>query len=301
MQNELGYLETMKIIYGYKKFDNSFLNNDNFKSCLNTLNNCNFNMAKSIYKKMIPLIAKETLDILFPNLDKYIYMIPSDILLRIYNEFTPIDENSIVAFANKVSKIKSKIKVHNLPISYQSGNSMEGKVNKLIIYCKNIELLKKYKIIFSGIILGSDFNYLSPFILIHEQIHSLLERNKGVIENYYNSELLPILMESIGAYTHNNILADLIIKNRLYLCEHDKKKLQKEKDDLKVNKYLNSSFLAYYLFDIYISYNRLIKNEMLEKIEKVLDGSLQLEEFLKLYDATYENSQIPIVLKKYIN
>lgn len=79
------------------------------------------------------------------------------------------------------------------------GNCIKGPVIIVGDEDNNIErFLKMLPVLNEVIYLGNDYNKLSVGTYMHEMTHMLLDRHKGVVENYFNDEFLSIFMEKVA-------------------------------------------------------------------------------------------------------
>jgi len=192
-----------------------------------------------------------------------------------------------------------------IPIVYSKDKAFAGSLETQLLvadddYIDNV--LKKMKIFFNHIYLSKGVTDISTSCYIHEIMHSQLESQKGIVEDFYNGELLSVFMEMLSAYERKDQTYFMILAlrinhlcssfNRMYLCQTD----QMTDENYKLfnfcsdGKYLVSIFKAFNLFDKYIhgSYND--KKNVLISIQSVIDGAKTLEEVLNKLDISYENS-----------
>lgn len=100
-----------------------------------------------------------------------------------------------------------------------------------------------------------------------------------------------------------------MLRNRLldtinevdYLIDSSSKKIEDRYSLLKAGKYHVSPIKAFKLLLMYLEETNREKKEILNNINYIFAGKLSLEDFLKYYDITFENSidsNIPAKLKK---
>lgn len=294
-------------IYGYSFIDYKIIKNKNFQQCLEILPEYSSYFTAPMKEELVPKISEKLVNNYFPKLNKNIDILTDEKFDNLYKNIFPMDDSSIKEFITAIRENVENKNIYSLPIKYIDGYSLDGKINKPIFYTKNLDILKDYKLVFSSIELGSKIDYLSLSTHIHEVIHGLLERNKGSVKNYLNAEVLSIFMEKISA-------SDIAKDDDLLLISETNRlgDLRRRKDNLtsvdnffmkdsENFQYLYSGFLAEYLFDLYYEGNNFVKKEILYEISKILDGSLQLEDFLRLKEASYDNMEVVKTLKKVID
>ena len=115
---------------------------------------------------------------------------------------------------------------------------------------------------------------------LHEITHSQLFVHKN-IENGINGEVLPIFIELVYGYYHNT--PQLLYRLRLI-----KKYLEEYKETKSAEKYINSTFKAIKLFELYVSSNTIGK-EIIDELSKVFDYDIVLEEVLDKYEISLDN------------
>lgn len=160
----------------------------------------------------------------------------------------------------------------------------------------DIDYYRKLPIITSRITLsGSPIN-LRICSYVHEMCHALNYRNKGYTNNQLYDEVLSVFLELVTAVDLNNTsLRDVKLLQRvLSLKSSTLAKELYEKDNtnpltiIDYNKYLISTLLAFHLFSIYLTKQR-IRKEMDRDLNAIFNGDITLEDMLEKYEATEEN------------
>ena len=132
-----------------------------------------------------------------------------------------IRNNNIVSIDQLVELYNSSgatISPFQIPIEYRYDSAFSGTLELQLIVTEDKkffrELLPKMKVLFNKIILSKKPTELTTTAYIHEIMHSQIESHKGVVANYYDSELFSIFFELLYAY-ENNSNYQLILSNKL--------------------------------------------------------------------------------------
>lgn len=289
------------IVHGYRFIDESVVKNKNFQKCLELLPSLSFYRTSPIKKELIPMISERIIDTHFKRIDQGVLFLEEEEFHRIYKDYLP----PIEEYMNIISKKAKRVSIYHLPIHYREGNSMQGEIKKLLIDTEKVELLQSYHLIFSGIELGNQIDYLSPPTHCHEITHGLIEKNKGSIENYLNAEVLSMWMEKLAALDMSEGLLRVIETNRLAALKERTNSLKSKEvileEDLESYQYLYSGFLAEQLFTLYLEGNRFIRKQLESEIAKVFQGDLILEDLLSSKEIDYHNEEVVKSLKKAID
>lgn len=162
---------------------------------------------------------------------------------------------------------------------------------------------------YSGIELNKKMNEISSLAYTHEIVHSQINHVPGLIQNYSNTEVLSIFLETLQAYETSEKLLRIHDSERLSELSGIITELEKYhsttdesiKDILvEGSAYLESTLKAYKLFIRYINSSTNIQKEILKGIQKVFNQELSVEDFLISQDITLENSQEIHQLEKYL-
>lgn len=195
-----------------------------------------------------------------------------------------------------------------LPIKKEKdADEFFGSLNEIIfltepfktIYYKSISLAKKS-------------TELSKLAYTHEIAHSQLNHVRGLIEEYYNTEVISIFLELVHALELND--------GEYLLTEHDSIRLtelkyiidelnkyydRREEPEIKKvllegSLYLQSTLQAYNLFITYYNSPLSIKKEILSSVQSLFNQEHTLEEMLSKLDISFESSINPERIKNYI-
>ena len=210
------------------------------------------------------------------------------------------DEMDVVKLYNSVGIDMDpfEIPVNFVPEPYYYGN-----VSLLTSLSEEETFLRNMKLFFKSIELGRQTNEMSSVCYVHEIIHTQLESLKGIVREYYNSEVLSIFMELLYADEKSPELFRETLKNRinLFLLEFNnlftylngETKEEGKWYNIVACKYIVSTLKAFNLYDKYLKEDEIGKSNMLWLFQKVISGNKSLEEILKELDVTYENSLEP--------
>ena len=200
-------------------------------------------------------------------------------------------------------RIAKKAKIFDIPIKPAEGmDSMQGQTTKgpLIMIGDTVTMAKETPIYMESIYLGDKYDKLSIGTYMHEITHALLDRHKGVVENYYNDEFLSIFMEIVSVDQIDTSSNNFLVKcSEVYRLANVKKLLGKVdmykesspnyKDSLK---YIQSSLYAGILFDKYSKATDVQKKAVLDQIKLVLNGKIKLNDFIKNQQLTIEGEEV---------
>lgn len=203
-------------------------------------------------------------------------------LIRLYNNI-----------GRDINPFKLPVKLVNKPYYY-------GNVSLVTNISEDDEFLSNMKLFFKNIDLSNKTSSITSVCYVHEIVHTQLESLKGIVEDYYNSELLSIFLELVYSYMQGEELLSEVLKNRinLFLCDIDGVFKYALKIDMSEGKweniigckYIVSTIKAFNLFNRYYYGSSNTKIYILNCIQDVFDGKYTLEDMLKLLDITYENS-----------
>lgn len=170
----------------------------------------------------------------------------------------------------------------------------------------------RHHIVFREINLAHPTTEQTSCSYIHEITHTQLDRLKGTIREYYNSEVLSLFNEFFHAAVLDQ--SEKILKfddaRRIHemsiiaqeLRDYHDGKLEETRDELlEDSKYLVSILKAYNLFIKFYYGTEEVQSKILEGIQAVFDGYMTIEEFLLREEVTYENSQDEKKLLKYFS
>ena len=207
-------------------------------------------------------------------------------------------ENDLIKLYNGVGRL---VDPFELPVRFVNEPYYYGNVSLCTNISDNPEFLKHMKIFFKSIELGHKTNDMTGVCYVHEIVHTQLESIKGIVNDYYNSELLSIFMELVYAYEKGVVLLRETLKNRInmFLTEfHSLYNFISSKDitedglwhNVIACKYIVSTVKAFHLFCNYYIGDDIEKNNILWEIQSVFSGRKSLEDVLDILGITYQNS-----------
>lgn len=207
-------------------------------------------------------------------------------------------ENDLIKLYNGVGRL---VDPFELPVRFVNEPYYYGNVSLCTNISDNPEFLKHMKIFFKSIELGHKTNDMTGVCYVHEIVHTQLESIKGIVKDYYNSELLSIFMELVYAYEKGVVLLRETLKNRInmFLTEfHSLYNFISSKDitedglwhNVIACKYIVSTVKAFHLFCNYYIGDDIEKNNILWEIQSVFSGRKSLEDVLDILGITYQNS-----------
>lgn len=195
-----------------------------------------------------------------------------------------------------------------LPIKKEKdADEFFGSLNEVIFMTKPHET-----IYYKSLSLPQNITEITKLAYTHEIAHSQLNHVRGLIQNFYNTEVVSIFLELVHALELNDgeyLLSahDSIRLSELKSIIDELNKYYSRKNDPEIKKvliegslYLQSTLQAYNLFIRYYYGTINTKKELLQGIQKLFNQELTLEELLSSLDISFENSINPKELKKYI-
>ena len=186
----------------------------------------------------------------------------------------------------------------HLPITYDLDDPFQG-----VLINQGVEfdddrimemILPRLEVYFGGIRMPRKLRSIAPTNYVHEITHSQLESHKGVIDEFYNSEVLSIFLEFVHSYENNpevfkidlvkrinNTILNLYSMYHFQIGEEGLDKTYNEYDYHDNSKYLISTLKAFQIFHLYETGNDAMKCHILHGCQKVFDGEQTVEEFLE--------------------
>jgi hypothetical protein len=219
------------------------------------------------------------------------------IKLKLHGKLVRSDKELIKLY-NGVGRL---VDPFELPVRFVAEPYYYGNVSLCTNLSDDPEFLKHMKLFFKSIELGNKPNDMTGVCYVHEIIHTQLESVKGIVKDYYNSELLSIFMELVYAYEGGVVLLREALKNRInmFLTEFHSlynylANLEVTEDGLWHNviacKYIVSTLKAFNLYDMYSKENEFGKSNIIWSVQKVFSGIITLENMLNELGITYQNS-----------
>lgn len=218
------------------------------------------------------------------KLDKYIlrYVPGIEIPLRIHN-------------------VSRTINPLRLPVRFSSSSMVECMVVENVTFISVDEFLNRMQISFKEIILPPQITELTESSYVHELTHTELAHQRGIIKNYYNSEIPSIFMELLNIHESSKANTLLPLQDAVRLTElydilyrlesvHKKVTTEPYEDLIDATKYAESIIKAYHLFVEYYYGTPALKKYILTCIQNLLDGNIQLEDILDEFEITVDSS-----------
>lgn len=173
-------------------------------------------------------------------------------------------------------------------------------------------MLKKTPVFMEAILLGNKFDRLSVGTYAREITKGLIDRHKGIVENYYNDDLISDFIEKVAVDKIDTSPDKFLVKfAEVYRLEKVKKCLNEISSNVLSNadckecfKYVQSSLYAGELFDKYSKLDENGKNAMMERVKLILSGKLKLNDFIEEQQLTPEDEEVYAYINKvgnYVN
>lgn len=208
--------------------------------------------------------------------------------------------HSIEEFVLLYNGVGRDISPFRIPILYVNKSPFYGVLEPCLPLLDEPFFLKNMKVFIERIKLSQTITSITGLSYTHEIVHTQLLRERGMVKNYKNTEVLSIFLEFVYCYEGSFSLEELrrIELRRLnyFLVEFDALfKFYYENqgntiDAIMSSKYLESIVLALRLFQLYYQSNSIVKKEILCSIQNVFAGKLCLEEMLAIYGIVFEDS-----------
>jgi hypothetical protein len=125
----------------------------------------------------------------------------------------------------KVKSEKELVKLYNglgtiidpleIPVKFVDEPYYYGNLSLLTSLNDDPEFLKHMRLFFKSIELGKNTNEMTGVCYVHEIVHTQLESLKGIVRDYYNSEILSIFVELLYAVDRGPVLFKEALKNRI--------------------------------------------------------------------------------------
>ena len=171
---------------------------------------------------------------------------------------SPGKYNEIIDYINNQIQL---VRVTDIPVTLNCEAAPGGFVGTTYFYDSNImsdNYLKKLPQCVREIVLSGNCDEAMKCVYVHEMAHALINRHKGSIENFLNSEVFPIFMEKVAALDidESGYLLDLKNLYRIIQLKHmmlDNEVLEFSErgfsNALEDKKYILSTLHATALFD----------------------------------------------------
>lgn len=237
-------------------------------------------------------------------------------LLEMYKQIDDLAENDSITEEEYIKQAtdyfitnKTMRNVYDVPVELVKSNSPLGLVDGKVLQgpCMVsagslegiVEFVKKVGALNERIYLGNRTNALSVGTYIHEMVHCLLDRNQGIVENYFYDEFLPEFMEKVAIDANdkskdkrNLKIAEIIRLRDMQLSLIDllrRDALVEEKYDS--IKYIQSGILSGLLFDKYERADQAGKEKILLEVRKVLRGEEKVQSIIDAEELSVDDAE----------
>lgn len=297
--------ELRKKITGYKCEDKSVLNHDTVKRSIDLIKQIQFPekefiTTKAINPKRIPKIARKDVETLFPNLNRgVLFLSKKDIeTIGINGSKNSLSEKDVITAINKKA---TTVDLFSIPMNYTMQEERDGSALLCIPLPHDQSLIPQIKNIAAQIDIAGPADYLTAIIYTHELMHLLPRRFKGIIEDYYHEELLPIFIEKVIALEADPT-EDLIRKVEEFRVRSHQKDIDviEKKQDFPYelgHQHLISGLLANCMFDRYYNETPTGRRYMLDEVQQVLNGNKTIAELLQDQAITLATSEVVTATK----
>ena len=229
-------------------------------------------------------------------------------LLKMHKVFH-MDKKRLYAYLHGLDLNENKLEVDDLLKIYDTINSFSSYVDPYdlkVFFCKKNGLIEGElisslfdtvrngeivtDISFDKINMSSISTIVTPCIYAHELTHTQLQSQRGIVKYYENLECLSYLVQlavSLEISEDEDILKTMekFIKVELIrLITGIEKNMTTSEDNLyDTGKYLNSTIKALKLFILYYNGSPFMRLDMLNRVQKIFDGDMYLEDMLDYY------------------
>lgn len=210
--------------------------------------------------------------------------------------------SSVEELAKLYNSISKYINPFRIPIVYKGKEQFYGLLAFHEGIYDKLEFYKNMLLSITHIELPTIVNDLTTSCYLHEIMHTQLLDPKGKIKDYNNGEVLSMFIELVyllekdssegllKASERNKINYFLFEFDTVFKFYYENDGTLDEYNALKSSQYANSILKALKLFQIYYYGNTKIKKEIFSYLQKVIDGSIILEEMLEHFDVTHKSS-----------
>lgn len=286
--------------YGYTECENAFFDTKAYEQLLLTMTKnrqpriYNFGLiprsTKLIRSTANQFITSKTqgINTKIPYLDN-----PERVIYDFISEYGEIDETKYEQVLNYLKKYIQKKEITSLPINWRLDDHRNGCANIIDEYFDSLDFVSRFPVISRGIKLINQNDDIGITVLAHEMTHALVDRNKGIINNMLNDEVLSIYMELVAAceIDPSGNLLNIVKTLRLQNLKND----LLHKNINNYNGYLNegddyiiSTLLAFNLFEKYHNSSEKERKCITKEINKTLSGERRLEDTLQKLEVTEE-------------
>ena len=153
--------------------------------------------------------------------------------------------------------------------------------------------------------LSNELSPLSRLAYTHEVAHTELNHVKGIIEQYYNTEVISIFLELVHAFEEGEYLLHVHDAARLRNLQAAIYELEEGTSHQSIliesSLYTVSTLKAYELFIKFYVGSINTKREIMHYVQRLFNQEITLEDLLWHFNISFESSQDPDRLRRYIN
>lgn len=192
-----------------------------------------------------------------------------------------------------------KIPVQQNPFMDEDQCSFSARLNEILLDPPVLN----FHIAYRCLELSKDISELTRIAYTHEVAHSELNHIKGIIENYYNTEVISIFLELVHSY--EECLLDVHDAARLSNLQGAIEELiiakSPEETLIEASMYTESTLKAYELFFKYYCGSLNLKKEIMYYVQLLFNQQITLEDLLYHFDISFTSSQQPDRILSYLN
>lgn len=302
--------EKSMALYGYETCETPFFDTEHYEKLIIELiklknhmiydSNLPYRKLKIIKSNADKILLSELKDV--NTLIPYIKS-PNKLQYKFTAEHGEVTDENYEIFVSYLKKNTKMIDVTYLPIKWRQKTFKNGQVNKISELTTDIDKIKEFPIIFTDIRIMNQADDLTTPVIVHEMIHTLLDRNKGIIQNMLHDEILSIYMELLTAHKMDatgNLLRLAMQDRLLNLKSQIIEKYQNEYNGYNFSEesqYIDSTLYALALFETYKKASSKSQKSITKEINKTLNGDRTLEDTLLKLSITEEDGS-KIIIKK---
>ena len=162
-----------------------------------------------------------------------------------------------------------------------------------------------YTIVYRQLNLSNEISPLTRLAYTHEVGHTQLNHVKGIIEQYYNTEVISIFLELVHAFEEGENLLHAHDAARLRNLQAAIYELEQGSSHqsllIESSLYTVSTLKAYELFIKFYVGSINTKREIMHYVQRLFNQEITLEDLLWHFNISFESSQDPDRLRRYIN
>ena len=260
--------------------------------------------TRAMNPKRIAKIAQKDFNNLFPKLNKKALFLSKketeQLAMKHIKNSTP--EIKIVTDFNLHAK---QTDIFSIPLNYTMQANRTGYTELGTLIPSDQSVVDLIKSTVSEINICGPSDYLTVITYEHELIHVLLRNYKGIIEDYYHEEVLPIFVEKLISF-ESDPTEELNKKTETFRIrghQDDIRLITKNQDflDEGAHKHLISGLLANCMFYRYYNETPLGRRYMLDEVQKVLNGEKTVEQLLQEQEITLQTNEVVTATNHSIN